>query len=52
MNSTVRFKTPKGLVLTAVITNESAEEMVLEAGQDILGLVKASSIIVGTQLSQ
>jgi|GEM_PF-56185 len=52
VNSTVRFKTPKGLVLTAVITNESAEEMALEAGQDILGLVKASSIIVGTQLSQ
>lgn len=51
VNSTVRFKTAKGLVLTAVITNESMDEMALELGQEILGLVKASSIIVGTKLA-
>ncbi len=51
VNSTVRFKTIKGLVLTAVITNESMNEMALEAGQEILGLVKASSIIVGTKIA-
>lgn len=48
VNSTVYFSTEKGLVMTAVVTNESVEEMGLEAGRSILGLVKASSIIVGT----
>lgn len=52
VNSTVYFETAKGLGLTAVVTNESVEEMALEVGQEILGLVKASSIIVGTKLSK
>lgn len=47
VNSTVFFTTEKGLAITAVVTNESVEEMALEVGQPILGLVKASSIIVG-----
>lgn len=48
VNSTVRLITQKGLSLTAVVTNESVDEMALEVGKQILGLVKASSIIVGT----
>ena len=48
VNSTVGFETAKGLLLTAVVTNESVEEMALKEGGEILGLVKASSIIVGT----
>lgn len=50
VNSTVYFETAKGLGLTAVVTNESVDEMALEVGKEILGLVKASSIIVGTKL--
>ena len=48
VNSTVQFTTAKGLTLTAVVTNESVEEMGLTEGGKVLGLVKASSIIVGT----
>lgn len=50
VNSTVGFETAKGLLLTAAVTNESVEEMALEIGHEILGLVKASSIIVATAL--
>ena len=49
MNSTVHLETAKGLELTAVITNESLQEMKLAKGSDVLALVKASSVIVATR---
>lgn len=50
VNSTVIFKTTKGLLLTAIVTNDSVLEMNLEKGKKILALVKASSIIIATKL--
>lgn len=49
VNSTVHLETAKGLELTAVITNESLQEMMLGKGSDVLALVKASSVIVATR---
>lgn len=49
VNSTVHLETAKGLELTAVITNESLQEMELAKGSDVLALVKASSVIVATR---
>lgn len=49
VNSTVHLETAKGLELTAVITNESLQEMKLAKGSDVLALVKASSVIVATR---
>lgn len=49
VNATVHLETAKGLELTAVITNESLQEMKLAKGSDILALVKASSVIVATR---
>lgn len=49
VNSTVHFVTEKGLGLTAVITNESFDEMEIKEGAQVVGLVKASSIIVATE---
>lgn len=50
-NSTVHFITAKGLCLTAVVTNESIDEMGLTIGNEILGLVKASSVMLATRES-
>lgn len=49
VNSTIHFTTSKGLTLCAVVTNESVEGMALAEGKPILGLVKASSIILATE---
>lgn len=49
VNSTVHLETTKGLELTAVITNESLQEMQLAKGSEVLALVKASSVIVATR---
>lgn len=48
VNATVHVKTTKGLDITAVITNESVESMSLKAGDDVLALIKASSVILAT----
>ena len=49
VNSTVTVKTEKGLVLTAIITNDSVDEMPLKEGDGVLALVKASSVILATE---
>ncbi|SQI34302.1 Transcriptional regulator modE [Leminorella richardii] len=49
VNSTVTVKTDKGLYLTAVITNDSVDEMPLKEGDSVLALVKASSVILATE---
>lgn len=49
VNSTIHLRTEKGLPLTAVITNESRDEMELHEGNEILALIKASGVIVATK---
>lgn len=49
VNANVKVKTDSGLELTAVITNESLEEMALESGKRVMALVKASSVLVAVK---
>ncbi|MEX9542442.1 molybdopterin-binding protein, partial [Escherichia coli] len=49
VNSTVHLVTNKGVELTAIITNESLQDMALTKGVDITALVKASSVILATR---
>lgn len=49
VNSTVHLVTDKGIELTAIITNESFQDMALTKGVDITALVKASSVILATR---
>ncbi|MEG0280055.1 MAG: TOBE domain-containing protein [Morganella sp. (in: enterobacteria)] len=49
VNSTIHLRTEKGLPLTAVITNESRDEMELHEGNHVIALVKASSVILATK---
>lgn len=51
VNSSIGFNTLKGLHLTAIITNDSLDEMQLAVGSEVLGLVKASNIILATKES-
>ncbi len=47
VNTDISIALPGGAVLSAVITNESCEEMGLKKGQKITGLFKASAVILG-----
>lgn len=49
VNTTVHVKTDEGFELTAVITNEAAQEMALKNGLRLLALVKASSVLVAVK---
>ncbi|MCW2257033.1 molybdopterin-binding protein [Providencia alcalifaciens] len=49
VNSTVHLVTDKGVELTAIITNESLEDMALSKGVDITAFIKASSVILATR---
>ncbi|KAA9001869.1 transporter [Affinibrenneria salicis] len=49
VNATVVVKTPGGLELTAVITNESVKNMALAIGKEVIALVKASSVILAVK---
>lgn len=49
VNSTIHLRTEKGLSLTAIITNEGRDEMELHEGNEVIALVKASSVILATR---
>lgn len=49
VNSSVSITSDKGLALTAMVTNDSVNELSLKPGDAILALVKASSVILATQ---
>lgn len=49
VNSTIHLVTDKGMALTAIITNESLQEMQLTKGVDIIALIKASSVMLATE---
>lgn len=45
----VRIEIAPGVVVTAAITNEAAEELALAPGKPALAVVKASDVMVGTE---
>ncbi len=45
----VRIEVAAGLVLTASITNEAAQELGLRAGMKATAVVKASDVMVGVE---
>lgn len=49
INATVAIKTEEGLTLTAVITNDSVDDMALVSGSPITALIKASSVILAVK---
>ncbi|VEB97512.1 Transcriptional regulator modE [Cedecea lapagei] len=49
VNTTVHIKTDAGFELTAVVTNEAADEMALKADNRLLALVKASSVLIAVK---
>lgn len=44
----VKIEVARGIVLTASITNEAADELKLKPGRKVAAIVKASDVIVGT----
>lgn len=49
VNSTITVKTDAGFTLTAVITNDAAQEMALAVNTRIIALVKASSVLIAVK---
>lgn len=45
----VRFDLGTGAIVTAAITNEAADELGLEVGQEAYAIVKASDVMVGVE---
>ena len=45
----VRIEIAPGIVVTAAITNESAEELGLAVGARAVAVIKASDVMVGTE---
>jgi molybdate transport system regulatory protein len=48
VNTEVRMRLTGGGVMTAIVTSESASSLGLEEGVDVVAIVKASSVILGT----
>jgi molybdopterin-binding protein len=43
----VRIEIAPGVIVTASITNEAADELVLAAGDKVTAVIKASDVMVG-----
>lgn len=48
VNSIVRMEVLGGNTITATISNMAVEELRLEAGKEALAVIKATSVMVGT----
>ncbi len=49
VNATIHLLTDEGTSLTAVITNESMEEMSISEGRRVIALIKASSVLLAVK---
>jgi molybdate transport system regulatory protein len=47
VNAEVTLELPGGIVIAAVVTNESVDVLALAAGVPVLAVFKASSVILG-----
>jgi molybdopterin-binding protein len=48
VNSEVVIELPGGAEITSIITKTSAENLKLKEGSDVYAIIKASSVMVGT----
>ncbi len=48
VNVEVEVEIAPGVLLTSIITKKSCENLALEVGKDVYTVVKASSVMVGT----
>jgi len=48
VNCEVIIKTPAGLTVTAIVTEDAKKELSISKGDSIYAIIKASSILVGT----
>jgi molybdate transport system regulatory protein len=48
VNAMITLKAPQGTELTAVITNGSADELGLKAGESVIAFFKASHVLIAT----
>ncbi len=48
VNVEVEVEIAPGVLLTSIITKKSCESLKLEVGKDVYAVVKASSVMVGT----
>jgi molybdopterin-binding protein len=48
VNSEVVIELPGGAEITSIITKSSAENLKLKEGSDVYAIIKASSVMIGT----
>jgi molybdopterin-binding protein len=48
VNSEVVIELPGGAEITSIITKSSAESLKLKEGSDVYAIIKASSVMIGT----
>ena len=48
VNCEVILSTPAGLIVTAIVTEDAKKELSISKGDSIYAIIKASSILVGT----
>jgi molybdopterin-binding protein len=48
VNSEIVIELPGGAEITSIITKTSAESMKLKEGSDVYAVIKASSVMIGT----
>jgi len=49
VNSEVVIELPGGAEITSIITKASAESLKLKEGSDVYAIIKASSVMIGTE---
>jgi len=47
VNSVVTLELPGGVEIVSMITNESAEKLVLKPGKEAYAVIKASNVMIG-----
>jgi molybdopterin-binding protein len=48
VNSEIIIEIPGGIEIVSIITKSSAEKLGLKAGKEVLAIIKASNVMIGT----
>jgi len=51
VNAEVHIVLKSGVILVSTITNSAVEELGLEIGDEVVGIIKASSVLISNELS-